>query len=96
MPRTRRRFLDPFKAKVALEAIKGVSTVAELASRHKVHANQISQWKRQALDALPEVLGSRRANEAQRQQELVDRLYQQIGQLEVELDWIKKRSGLDG
>ncbi len=54
MPRTRRRFSDPFKAKVALEAIKGVSTVAELASRHRVHANQITQWKRQALDALPE------------------------------------------
>ena len=51
MPRTRRRFTDAFKAKVALEAIKGVSTVAELASRHQVHANQITQWKRQALQA---------------------------------------------
>ena len=62
MPRTRRRFSDPFKAKVALEAIKGVSTVAELASRHKVHANQITLWKRQALNALPEVFGSRQAD----------------------------------
>jgi len=96
MPRTRRRFSDPFKAKVALEAIKGVSTVAELASRHKVHANQITLWKRQALNALPEVFGSRQADEARRQQELVDRLYQQIGQLKVELDWLKKKSGLDG
>ena len=96
MPRTRRRFSDPFKAKVALEAIKGVSTVAELASRHKVHANQITQWKKQALEALPEVFGSRRSDEARRQEELTDRLYQQIGQLKVELDWVKKKSGLDG
>jgi transposase-like protein len=90
MLRTRRRFSDPFKAKVALEAIKGVSTVAELASRHKVHSNQITQWKKQALDAFPEVFGSRRADEARRQQELIDRLCQQIGQLKVELDWVKK------
>jgi len=66
MPRTRRRFSDAFKSKVALEAIKGVSTVAELASRHKVHSSQITQWKKQALDALPEVFGSRRADESRR------------------------------
>ena len=95
MPRTRRRFSDAFKAKVALEAIKGVSTVAELASRHRVHPNQITQWKRQALEALPEVFGSRRSDEARRQEELTDRLYQQIGRLKVELDWLKKKSGLD-
>ncbi len=95
MPRTRRRFSEAFKAKVALEAIKGVSTVAELASRHQVHASQITQWKTQALEALPEVFGSRRAEESQRHEELTDRLYQQIGQLKVELDWVKKKSGLD-
>ena len=67
---------------------------AELASRHRVHTNQITQWKRQALDTLPEVFGSRRSDEARRQQELIDRLYQQIGQLKVELDWVNKNSGL--
>ena len=95
MLRKRRRFSDPFKAKVALEAIKGVSTVAELASRHKVHSSQITQWKKQALDVLPEVFGSRRADESRRQEELTDRLYEEIGRLKVELDWLKKRSGLD-
>ena len=95
MPRTRRRFTDAFKAKVALEAIKGVSTVAELASQHKVHANQITQWKKQAENALPDVFGSHRSDEARQQEELTDRLYQQIGQLKVELDWLKKKSGLD-
>jgi putative transposase len=96
MPRTRRRFSERFKAKVALEAIKGVSTVAELASQHQVHANQITLWKRQALTALPEVFGSRRSDEAKRQEQLIERLYQQIGQQKVELDWLKKKSGLDG
>jgi putative transposase len=96
MARTRRQFSGAFKAKVALEAIKGVSTVAELASRHKVHANQITKWKREALEGLPEVFGRGGADEARRREELVERLYQQIGQLKVELDWLKKKSGLDG
>ena len=55
MPRTRRKLSDAFKAKVVFEAIKAVSTVAELASRHQVHANQITQWNKQAVDVLPEV-----------------------------------------
>jgi putative transposase len=96
MPRTRRKFSDAFKAKVALEAIKGVSTVAELAGRHQVHANQITQWKKQALDALPEVFAGGRCDEARRQEQLTDRLYEQIGRLKVELDWLKKKSGPDG
>ena len=96
MRRTRRRFSDRFKAKAALQAIKGVSTVAELASRHKVHANPITHWKGRASERLPEVLGSRRADEARRQQELIERLYQQLGQLKVELDWLERNSGLDG
>jgi transposase-like protein len=61
MPRRRRRFSAEFKAKVALQAIKGEKTVAELASEHEVHRNQISQWKKQLLDALPEVFGRLRS-----------------------------------
>ena len=90
MSRTRHRFSDAFKAKVALEAIKGVSTVADLATRHKVHANQITQWKKQAENALPTVFGSRKGDDTRRQEELTDRNYQQIGQLKVELDWLKQ------
>jgi putative transposase len=94
MGRKRRRFSADFKAKVALEAIRGRKTVAELAGEYEVHANQITQWKKQLLEALPEVFGRRREQDAGRQQELTDRLYQQIGQLKVELDWVKKKSGL--
>ncbi|MBI1373893.1 MAG: transposase [Phycisphaera sp.] len=60
MSRKRRRFSAEFKAKVALEAIKGHKTVAELAGEHEVHPNQISQWKKPLIESLPEVFGRRR------------------------------------
>ena len=93
MARKRRRLSAEFKAKVALDAVRGQKTVSQLASEHQVHANQISQWKKQLLEALPEVFGRRREQDATQQQELVSELYQQIGQLKVELDWLKKKSG---
>ena len=91
MARRRRRFSADFKAKVALEAIKGHKTVAELAGEYQVHANQISQWKKQLLESLPEVFGRRREQDAAKQEELTNQLYQQIGQLKVELDFLKKK-----
>lgn len=96
MARTRRRFSAQFKAKVALEAIRGQKTMAELAGEHEVHPNQVTQWKKQLLVSLPEVFGRRREQAAADQEELTSRLYQQIGQLKVELDWLKKKSGFDG
>lgn len=96
MARQRRRFSAEFKARLAIEAIKGQRTLAELAGEHQVHPNQITAWKKQLLESLPEVFGRRRTEDAARQEELVGRLYQQIGQLKVELDWLKKKSGLDG
>ena len=95
MPRQRRRFSTQFKAKVAIEAIKGHRTVAELAGASEVHPNQVTQWKKQLLESLPEVFGRRRQEDHQQQEELTAQLYQQIGQLKVELDWLKKKSGLD-
>jgi len=64
MARKRRRFTAEFKAKVALEAIKGQKTVAELAGEYEVHTNQISQWTKQLLESLPEVFGRRREQDA--------------------------------
>ena len=90
MARKRRRLSADFKAKVALDAVRGQKTVAELASEHQVHANQISQWKKQLLESLPEVFGRRREQDAVQQEELTNRLYQPIGQLNVEVDWLKK------
>lgn len=95
MPRTRRRFSAEFKAKVALEAIKNERTANEIASAHGIHPNQLTQWKRQLLDELPQIFSDKRVKVEKDQEALEAQLYQQIGQLKVELDWLKKKSGLD-
>ena len=84
----RRRFTADFKAKVALEALRGDKTIQEIASRHKVHPNQVSTWKRQALDGLSEVF-SNGAERAGRDHEAeVHDLHAKIGQLTVERDFL--------
>jgi putative transposase len=90
--RPRRRHSSAFKARVALEALKGQKTLNELASEFGVHPVQITQWKRQLLDASPGVFESGSANRREREQEhLVEQLYQQIGQLKMEVDWLQKK-----
>lgn len=84
-----------FKAKVALEAIKGQVTVNEIASEYDLHPNQVTQWKKQAIDQLPELFGRARGKGQTQEEELKARLYQEIGQLKVELDWLKKKCGLE-
>lgn len=91
----RRNHSAQFKVKVALAAIKGDQTVAQLASQFQVHTTQITQWKKQLLEALPEAFSQRRQRDQKSQDELTAQLYQQIGQLKVELDWLKKKSGFD-
>jgi transposase-like protein len=81
-----------FKAKVALEAIKGEKTLAQLSSEFGVHANQIGQWRKQLLNELPNLFSDRRKKQDREQEDLVSELYRQIGQLKVEVDWLKKKS----
>jgi len=95
MKNKRRNHSAQFKAKVALAAAKGDKTIAELTSEYQVHPNQITQWKKQLLESLPEIFSRSRDRDKQRQDDLTDRLYRQIGQLKVELDWLKKKSGFD-
>jgi transposase len=92
----KKRFDAAFKAKVALEALKGQKTISELARIYEVHPNQIGQWKKQIQAELPKVFNGKRDMEEKDQAELVEELYRQIGQLKVELDWLKKTSGLAG
>ena len=80
-----------FKAKVALDAVRGEKSMAELAAEHGVHPTQIAKWRKQVLEELPGVFSSRRGRQEQDEEALKARLYQQIGQLQVELDWLKKR-----
>lgn len=77
-----------------MEAIKGYYTVSEIASQYGVHPNQVTQWKKQVVEALPDVLEDKRRKKKEDHEDLVRELYQQIGQLKVELDWLKKKSGL--
>jgi putative transposase len=83
-----------FKARVALAAVKGEKTLAHLSSEVGVHANQIRQWRKQLLEELPRIFSDRRRKEDREREDLVSELYQQIGQLKVELDWLKKKSQL--
>jgi putative transposase len=94
--RQRRQFSAEFKARVAREALKEQKTVAELAAEHGVHPTQIAEWKKQLVDALPDVFSRSNAQDREREERLKDRLYRQIGQLQVELDWLKKKVGEDG
>ena len=93
--RRRRQYTGEFKAKVAVEAIKGARMVNEIASAYGVHPTQVTEWKRQALAELPRVFSDHRARDERAEEELREQLYQQIGQLKVELDWLKKKSGLE-
>ncbi len=94
--RQRKTYSTEFKVKVALEAIKGQRTINEIAGHYGVHPNQVTQWKKQAIDSLPEVFSTKREHSAEESETLQAQLYQQIGQLKVELDWLKKKAGLLG
>ena len=85
-----------FKAKVALEAVKGEKTIAQIASEYGVHPNQIGPWKKRLLEELPSIFSDRRKREEKEGAAEADELYRQIGQLKVELDWLKKKSQLLG
>ena len=88
----RRNFGKAFKAKVAIEAIKGEKTVNEIASLYEVHPSQVHQWKKLALEQLPEAMADGRSKEV-RSHQLVDeeKLHQKIGQQAVEIDFLKKK-----
>ena len=86
----KKRYTAAFKSKVALEAVKGHKTISEIASEYEVHPNQVSQWKRQLRDGLEDIFtGPSKSNRSEEKEK--DRLYQEIGRLKVELDWIKKK-----
>ena len=90
--RTRRRFSAEFKAKVALEAIKGQETVAELATKHELHPTQIAAWKREAVEKLAKVFDEKGSAREQNRDVELTKLHAKIGQLVVERDFCRKPS----
>jgi putative transposase len=89
----RRERTGQFKAKIVLEALKGHKTINEIASRYGVHPVQVTQWKKQVLEELPEVFADRRGRAVREAEDEKARLYEQIGRLKVELEWLKKKLG---
>jgi len=94
MKRQRRQYSADWKAKVALEAIKGQRTVQEIASHYEVHPTLVTYWKKQLLEGAAEIFSNGKRAAADAEEELKAELYQQIGKLQVEVDWLKKKSGL--
>ena len=93
MSKERRKHRPAFKVKVALEAVKGEETVAQLAARYEVHPGQIQAWKKALVEGASGVFGNGKEQKTKSDAALVARLYQEIGQLAVEHDFLAERSG---
>jgi transposase len=86
----RKRHSGAFKAKVGLEALMGIKTVGQIAREYEIHPVQVTQWKGVVRDHLPELFEAPRAAD-EANPELVAQLHEKIGQLSVEVDWLKKK-----
>ena len=94
--RKRKQYTAAFKAKVAVEAIRAEQSVNELAAQYQVHPTQIHTWKKKALEGMEAVLADGRTQAHQDPAQVTAQLYEEIGRLKVELDFLKKKSGLHG
>jgi len=92
--KNRRKHSAEFKAQVALEAAREQKTIAELTREYGVHANQITKWKRQLLDGAVGVFNHNGGQEDRNQEQREAVLYEQIGKLQVQLEWLKKKTGM--
>jgi transposase-like protein len=91
MSTKRKSYSNEQKARIALEAVKGFTSINDIAKEFKVHPNQISLWKRQLLENLPLVFDNQRGPKTEANTDLIDQLYRQVGKLQVELEWLKKK-----
>ena len=92
MAKKRRRFTAQFKARVVRAALREDKTLAALASQFDVHPNQITEWKRQVLESMPDLFSRKKRSDAKAAEEHESRLYEQVGKLQVELEWTKKKA----
>ena len=89
----RKRYSKELKSRVALAAIKGAQTANEIASEYGIHASQVNRWKKEAIDLMPELFDNTSARKAKDIEKEKDCLYQQIGKLQVEVEFLKKNTG---
>jgi putative transposase len=94
MTTTRKQYSPKFKARVATEAIRGEKTLSQLGSQFRVHPIQIAKWRKTAVDQLPELFVDGRKRASPDGETASDALYEEIGRLKVELDWLKKKVGM--
>ena len=94
MTTTRKQYSPAFKARVAIEGIRGEKTLSQLGSQFKVHPIQIAKWRKSAVEQLPELFVDGRARKGAVVETGNDALYEEIGRLKVELDWLKKKVGM--
>jgi putative transposase len=92
----RKKYDGAFKTRVVLAALKGDRTMSELASEYSVHANQITDWRKQMVEGLPKLLGDRRRKEERDWEDERQALHEQIGELTMDLKWLKKKFGIRG
>ncbi len=91
MTRKRRNLSGELKSRVALEAIREGRTVNEIASQYGVHPNQVRDWKKQLLSSSSRLFEDQRRTKSDGSEELASRLYEEIGRLKVELDWLQRK-----
>lgn len=94
MKRQRKQYSADLKAKIAVEAVKGQRTIQEIASHYSIHPNQVTQWKKQLVEGAGEIFSSGKIRGGEADEQLKAELYEQVGKLQVELEWLKKKSGL--
>jgi transposase len=93
MSKKRRQHSPDLKARVGLEALKGVEPVHAIAAKYQIHPVQVSQWKREIAEKLPEVFAGKADHDAEAAKEREKELYEEIGRLKMELEWLKKKAG---
>ena len=94
MANIRKRYSAQEKAKIVLDILKGEMTQSQLIAKYGINSGQLYKWKKQAVGSIVSGFSEKQAKQSRNQQERIEQLYQQIGQLKVELDWLKKKSEL--